>query len=76
MEDRPGGRVDVMPAAGAGPRLTLLGSLIPLERRLFAVLRAVGGVVAGGVAGVPQPFQAGFVVGEVPHEFEQRVLRF
>ena len=73
--DRPCGGVDVGSAGGAGPRLTLLRSLVPLEAALLPALLAEGVGAVFGVAGAPQPVEAGGVVGEVPHEFHEGVVR-
>ena len=74
VKDRSGCRVDVMAAFGASPRLPLLRSLVPFERRLLVVLGAVSLVVVNGVTSVPEPVETCGVVGEVGHELHQRIL--
>jgi len=64
-----------MTAAGAGPRLALLGGLIALEDALAVAAGAMGVFPVRGVAGPPQMLQAGGVVGELPQELGDRVVR-
>ena len=66
MENRPGGWVDVQPAAGAGPRLALLLGLVALEHPATVAARTVRVFAVSGIASSPQMLQAGGVVGEVP----------
>src|SRR3712207_3730968 len=74
MEDRSGGRVQVVPAGGAGPRLTLLLGRVALEDLHVAALGAMGVFAIGRVAGPPQMLQAGGVVRELGKELRHRVV--
>src|SRR6266540_5126901 len=65
-----------MPAGGACPRLTPLRRVISLERAVLVALRTVGRFPVRRVAGAPEPFQAGVVVGELAHELHQGAGRF
>src|SRR6266545_6470208 len=65
-----------MPAGGACPRLTPLRRVISLERAVLVALRTVGRFPVWRVAGAPEPFQAGFVVGELAHELHEGARRF
>ena len=71
MEDRPGGGVDVVAAAGAGPRLPPLGCLVPLERPFLLALRAVGVLAILGSSAYATGVQAGGIVGELLHELHE-----
>lgn len=53
-EDRPGGRVDVVPAGGAGPRLPPLLGLVAAEDALTVAAGAVGVLAVRRVAGAPE----------------------
>jgi hypothetical protein len=76
VEDGSSGRVDVVTAPQASPRLALLSGLVPLELPLLLALGAVGMGAIGRIAVAPEPFKASFVVGKLPHELHQGVLRF
>ena len=65
MKDRPRRRVHVQATGRAGPVLPLLLGRVPLEHPLGLAPLAEGVFPVRGVAGVPQPAQAGLVVGEV-----------
>lgn len=54
MEDRPGGRVGVVTAARAGPRLALLFGRVALEDAPAVAARAMGMFAIRRVAGAPQ----------------------
>lgn len=54
VEDRPGRGVDMVPAAGAGPRLAPLFGRVAPEDALRAALGTVGMFSVGGVPGPPQ----------------------
>jgi hypothetical protein len=75
VEDRASGRMDVVPAAGAGPRLALLLGLVALEDTAAGAARAMRVLAVRRVVGAPQMLQAGGVVGKLPLELGQRVLR-
>src|SRR4051812_4336749 len=76
VEEGPRGWVDVVPTAGAGPRLATLLRRVLLERHAFALaLRAVGMLAVRRVARAPKVLKAGCIVGELPHELHERVVR-
>ena len=75
MEDRSGRGMQMMAAAGAGPRLALLFGRVALEGALAHALGAFGVFPIRRVAGPPQMLQAGVVVGELDQELMDRVLR-
>src|SRR5581483_7758890 len=74
-EDRPGGRVNVVAAAGAGPRLPLLLRRVPLEAAFLFALRTVGVFAVRRVTLTPEVGQTGLVVGELGQELAERVER-
>ena len=74
MKDGAGGRVDVVPAGGAGPRLAPLLGRVALEAPINPAARAVGVLPVRRVPGAPQVLQAGVVIGEVPQELGDRVV--
>jgi hypothetical protein len=76
VEDRPGGRVDVMPTSGASPRLTPLRGFVALERAVLVALRTMGRLPVRRVPSAPQPLQASVVVGELAHELHEGERRF
>src|SRR6266540_4773536 len=65
-----------MPAGGACPRLTPLRRVISLESAVLVALRTVGRFPVRRMAGAPEPFQAGVVVGELAHELHEGARRF
>jgi hypothetical protein len=67
--------MDVVAARRAGPRLALLRRGVAAELPRLAALGAMGRGPVRRVARTPQPIEARRVVGELAHEFEQRVLR-
>src|SRR5207245_1709472 len=73
VEDRPGGRMQVMAAMGARPRLALLSGLVPFEHPALLALWAVGVPAVRGVASAPQVVQAGGIVGKLQRELHKRV---
>ena len=75
LEDRPGCRMDVMPAARAGPRLPALLGRVLFENSLPLALGALGMFAVLRVAGPPQVFQTGGIVRELTHELHERVVR-
>ncbi len=75
VEDRPRCRVHVKTTGRAGPVLPLLLRHVPLKRPLSLATGAEGVFAVRGVAGPPQPVQAGLIVRKVRHELHQRVRR-
>src|SRR5205085_12175195 len=72
----PSGRMDVVAASGTRPRLAPLLRLVALEDAIPVALRTVSRLPVLGVAGTPEPFQAGVVVGELAHELHERERGF
>jgi hypothetical protein len=62
-------------ASRASPRLALLLGLITLEDAAAVATRAMRVFAVSGIASPPQILQAGGVIGEVPQELGDRVIR-
>jgi hypothetical protein len=75
VEDRSSGRMQVMAARGAGPRLTLLRSLVAFKDTLCVALGACGVLPIFGKLSASEPFQTGCIVRKFAHEIHERVLR-
>lgn len=67
--------VHVMTTGITGPRLALLRSLVTREGRHSLTFWAVRVYAVFRVAIAPQPFKAGRIVGEFPHEFDKGHFR-
>jgi hypothetical protein len=75
VEDRPRGRVQMMPTRDTRPRLPLLRCRVALERANFVALWAMRVLAISGQTIVPKPVQARVIVGELLHELHQRIAR-
>src|ERR1700728_3781599 len=64
--------MDVMAAAGAGPRLATLRGRVLAERAFLFALRAVRMFAVRCVARAPQVLKARGIVGELAHELHER----
>jgi hypothetical protein len=76
VEDSPGGRVNVMAATQASPRLALLRSLVPLELPLLLTLGALSVNAIGRITIAPEPLKASGIVRKFFHKLRERVLGF
>ena len=76
MKDGSRRRMQVVSASRAIPRLALLLGFVPLKHLFLFAFGAVRVLAIGRVAGTPEPFKAGRIVGVLAHELHKGLLRF